>query len=104
MDGQVNLRDAVLKTISISIPNGKVYKLKDKVATLLVRYVTFILLYYRPRGLHLVEKHFLIDGQPISAAIFDFGLFFFHNAKNLMSSGFGPYFYLPKLEHYLEAR
>lgn len=63
-----------------------------------------IVFYCRPRGWHLVEKHVLIDDQPISASIFDFGLFFFHNAQTLIQSGVGPYFYLPKIEHYLEAR
>src|SRR5580692_3584829 len=94
LDGHVNLRDAVNRTISFVSPEGKSYKLNEKTATLLVR----------PRGWHLDEKHFLVDGKPISGALFDFGLFFFHNAKTLMSKGSGPYFYLPKIEHYLEAR
>jgi malate synthase len=94
MDGQVNLQDAVNKTITFSNPDGKQYKLNPKIATLLVR----------PRGWHLVEKHVLVDGQPISGSIFDFGLYFFHNAKTLLAHGSGPYFYLPKLESHLEAR
>src|SRR5258708_4420721 len=94
MDGQVNLQDAVNKTITFNNPDGKQYKLNPKIATLLVR----------PRGWHLVEKHCLIDGQPVSGSLFDFGLFFFHNAKNLLANGSGPYFYLPKMESYLEAR
>jgi malate synthase len=94
LDGHVNLRDAVNRTISFVSPEGKSYKLNEKTATLLVR----------PRGWHLDEKHFLVDGKPISGALFDFGLFFFHNAKNLLAHGTGPYFYLPKLESHLEAR
>lgn len=94
LQGQVNLRDAILRKISFVGDNGKVYQLKEKVAVLKVR----------PRGWHLVEKHFLIDNEPISASLFDFGLFFFHNAKNLLAQGTAPYFYLPKLESHLEAR
>jgi malate synthase len=94
LDGHINLRDAVNRTISFISPEGKSYKLNEKTATLLVR----------PRGWHLDEKHFLVDGKPISGALFDFGLFFFHNAKNLIARGTGPYFYLPKLESHLEAR
>ncbi|MGI0084838.1 MAG: malate synthase A [Nitrososphaerales archaeon] len=94
VEGQMNLRDAVCGTISFKSPEGKEYALSEKTATLMVR----------PRGLHLVEKHLLIDGKPISGSLFDFGLFFFHNAKVLMARGTGPYFYLPKLESYLEAR
>jgi malate synthase len=94
IEGQVNLRDAVRRTISFSNPDGKQYKLNEKTATLLVR----------PRGWHLPEKHVLVDGQPISASLFDFGLFFFHNARELLKRGSGPYFYLPKLESHLEAR
>ncbi|MGH7751916.1 MAG: malate synthase A, partial [Gemmatimonadales bacterium] len=92
--GQVNLRDAVERTISLTTPEGKVYRLNPTIATLLVR----------PRGWHLVEKHFLVDGQPISGSLFDFGLFFFHNAKRQVARGTGPYFYLPKMESHLEAR
>ncbi|WP_209978282.1 malate synthase A [Paenibacillus eucommiae] len=92
--GQVNLRDAVNRTIQFESPEGKTYRLNEKIATLIVR----------PRGWHLEEKHVLVDGQPVSAALFDFGLFFFHNAKALIEQGSGPYFYLPKLENHLEAR
>jgi malate synthase len=94
LEGQANLRDAVDGTISFVSPEGKRYELNDRVATLLVR----------PRGWHLQEKHFLVDGEPISASLFDFGLYFFHNAHRLMDKGSGPYFYLPKLESHLEAR
>src|SRR5215471_14974073 len=94
IQGQINVRDAVNRTITFSSPEGKQYTLNEKTATLLVR----------PRGWHLVEKHFLIDGQPISGGIFDFGLYFFHNAKKLIENGTGPYLYLPKLENHLEAR
>ena len=94
LDGQVNLRDAVRKTISFSNPDGKSYKLNENVATLVVR----------PRGWHLVEKHFLVDGELSSGSLFDFGLYFFHNAKELLSRESGPYFYLPKMESHLEAR
>ncbi len=94
LDGQINLRDAVRRTIRHVSPDGKSYSLKDSVATLMVR----------PRGWHLVEKHLLIDGRPVSASLFDFGLYFFHNARALIERGSGPYFYLPKLESHLEAR
>jgi len=94
IEGQLNLRDAVQGTISYLSPEGKHYRLGDNRATLLVR----------PRGWHLQEKHFLVRGQPISASLFDFGLFFFHNARALLDLGTGPYFYLPKLESHLEAR
>ncbi len=94
ISGQINLRDAVRRTITFSNPDGKQYTLNEKTATLLVR----------PRGWHLVEKHVLIDGKPVSGGIFDFGLYFFHNAKALLDRGTGPYFYLPKLENHLEAR
>jgi len=94
LDGQFNLRDAVNGVISYVSPEGKRYELSERTAVLMVR----------PRGWHLVEKHFLVDGQPISGGLFDFGLFFFHNAKALMAKGSGPYFYLPKLESHLEAR
>jgi malate synthase len=94
IEGQINLRDAVRRTISFGNPDGKQYKLNEKTATLLVR----------PRGWHLPEKHLLVDGQPISASLLDFGLFFFHNARELLSRGSGPYLYLPKLESHLEAR
>ena len=94
LDGQINLRDAVNGTIDFTSPEGKQYHLSEKPATLLVR----------PRGWHLNEKHLLVDGKPIAGGIFDFGLFFFHNAKTLLEKGSGPYFYLPKFESYLEAR
>lgn len=94
LDGQINLRDAVRKTISFQNEQGKSYKLNDQIATLMVR----------PRGWHLVEKGFEVDGKPMSGSLFDFGLFFFHNAKEQLDRGGRPYFYLPKMEHYLEAR
>jgi malate synthase len=94
LDGQINLRDAIKRTIEFTSPEGKKYKLNDKIATLLVR----------PRGWHLDEKHVLLGGKPISGSLFDFGLFFFHNAKQQIANGSGPYFYLPKLESHLEAR
>src|SRR2546425_698413 len=92
--GQRNVRDAVARTIAYTSPEGKRYALDAKTATLVVR----------PRGWHLVEKHLVVDGQPISASLFDFGLTFFHTAAALVASGSGPYFYLPKLESHLEAR
>jgi malate synthase len=94
VEGQVNLMDAIRRTIEFTSPEGKEYRLKEKIAVLLVR----------PRGWHLVEKHLLVDGRPVSGALFDFGLFFFHNAKELIKRGSGPYFYLPKMESHLEAR
>jgi malate synthase len=94
IEGQQNLRDAIRGTIRYESPEGKQYRLGSKLATLLVR----------PRGWHLDEKHFLVEGKPISGALFDFGLFFFHNARALLDKGTGPYFYLPKLENHLEAR
>ncbi|HYW43633.1 MAG TPA: malate synthase A [Bryobacteraceae bacterium] len=94
IEGQWNLRDAVRKTVRYQSPEGKQYELAGKIATLLVR----------PRGWHLVEKHFLVNDEPISGSLFDFGLFFFHNAKEQVARGTGPYFYLPKLESHLEAR
>ncbi|MSR77146.1 MAG: malate synthase A [Candidatus Omnitrophica bacterium] len=94
LEGQINLRNAVHRKIDFNSPEGKHYALNPKIATLMVR----------PRGWHLSEKHLLVDGHPISASLFDFGLFFFHNAKTLISQGTGPYFYLPKMESHLEAR
>ncbi|WP_042454819.1 malate synthase A [Neobacillus dielmonensis] len=94
IEGQINLRDAVRRTISFENPNGKKYQLKEKTAVLIVR----------PRGWHLEEKHILVDGKPISGSLLDFGLYFYHNAKELLARGSGPYFYLPKLESHLEAR
>ncbi len=95
MGGQINLRDAVAGTISFINPdNEKKYSLNEKCATLFVR----------PRGWHLEEKHIEIEGESISASLLDFGLYFFHNAQTLLKNGSGPYFYLPKLESYKEAR
>src|SRR3989440_5749085 len=94
IQGQINVRDAVKRTITFSSPEGKAYKLNEQTAVLLVR----------PRGWHLDEKHVLVDGKPISGALFDFGLYFFHNARELINRGTGPYFYLPKMESHLEAR
>ena len=93
INGQINLRDAVRRTISLE-QNGKTYLLNEKIATLVVR----------PRCWHLDEKHVLVDGQRISGGIFDFALFLFHNAKEQLARGAGPYFYLPKMESHLEAR
>jgi malate synthase len=94
VDGHINLRDAIRRTIEFQSPEGKAYQLKDQVAVLFVR----------PRGWHLVEKHVLVDGKPVAGGLFDFGLYLFHNAKELLSRGSGPYFYLPKMESHLEAR
>ena len=93
IEGQQNLFDAVRRTISLEA-KGKTYRLNAQIATLLVR----------PRGFHLDEKHVTVDGLPCPGAVFDFGLYFFHNAKELLARGTGPYFYLPKLEGHLEAR
>ncbi|HUL56863.1 MAG TPA: malate synthase A [Usitatibacter sp.] len=92
--GQINLRQAVDRTISFRSENGKTYALNEKTATLIVR----------PRGWHMLERHMLVDGEPVSASLFDFGLYFFHNAERLVERGSGPYFYLPKIESHLEAR
>ncbi len=94
IEGQANLCDAVEGSISFTSPEGKQYRLNPRVATLVVR----------PRGWHLEERHFTVDDRPISASLFDFGLYFFHNAKRLIAKGTGPYFYLPKMESHLEAR
>ena len=94
IEGQINLRDAIQRKIDFTQPNGKKYALQEKIATLMVR----------PRGWHLPEKHALLDGKPISGSLFDFSLFFFHNARTLLEKGSGPYFYLPKMESHLEAR
>ncbi|HLZ46283.1 MAG TPA: malate synthase A [Gemmatimonadales bacterium] len=93
IEGQLNLRDAVAGTIEFKTAD-KHYTLNPTVATLMVR----------PRGWHLIERHMTVDGEPVSASLFDVGLFFFHNAKALLAKGSGPYFYLPKLESHLEAR
>ncbi|HUS07778.1 MAG TPA: malate synthase A [Bryobacteraceae bacterium] len=94
LQGQLNLRDAVQGTIQFASPEGKQYKLKESTAVLLLR----------PRGWHLEEKHMEIAGAPISGSLFDFGLYFFHNAAASLKRGWGPFFYLPKLESHLEAR
>jgi malate synthase len=94
IQGQVNLRDAVDRTIRYVAPDGREYKLGNKLATLMMR----------PRGLHLTEKHVLIGSQPVPASLFDYGLFLYHNSDSLIDQGTGPYFYIPKLESYLEAR
>ncbi|MCW5576579.1 MAG: malate synthase A [Burkholderiales bacterium] len=94
IEGQINLRDAIRRTITFLSPEGKNYRLNEKTATLLVR----------PRGWHLMENHMQVDGAPVSGAIFDFALYFFHNAKEALARGSGPYFYLPKMESHLEAR
>jgi malate synthase len=94
LDGQINLRDAVRGAIEYTSPEGKTYRLNQKVASLLVR----------PRGWHLTEKHVWVDGQQASASLFDFAMYFFHNARYRVIHNLGIYFYLPKLEHYLEAR
>jgi len=94
IQGQINLRQAVDRTIGFKSAEGKCYQLDEKTATLIVR----------PRGWHLLERHMLVDGDPVSASLFDFGLFFFHNAEKLVAQGSGPYFYLPKIEGHLEAR
>ncbi len=92
--GQVNMRDAVRKSISFTSPEGKQYNLGSTIATLLVR----------PRGWHLTEQHVIVDGQPMSGALFDFGLYFFHNSKERIAQKSGIYLYLPKMESHLEAR
>jgi malate synthase len=94
VEGQANLRKAVRRTLTFRNPDGREYRLNDTVATLLVR----------PRGWHLVERHLLVDGAPISGSLFDFGLFTFHNAQALQKLGSNPYFYLPKMQSHLEAR
>ncbi|MBA2558199.1 MAG: malate synthase A, partial [Chloroflexi bacterium] len=94
VEGQVNLRDAVALRLAFTSPEGREYRLGEQVATLVVR----------PRGWHLVERHVLVDGVPISASLFDFGLFLFHNGTALVERGSGPYLYLAKLEGHFEAR
>lgn len=94
MQGQINLRDAIRRRIEFKSPEGKEYRLREAVATLFVR----------PRGWHLPEKHMLVDGETVSGSLFDFALFMFHNAKELLARRSGPYFYLPKMESRLEAR
>jgi len=94
LEGQANLTDAIDRTIEHVAPDGRVYRLNEKTATLMVR----------PRGWHLEERHVLVEGAAVSASLFDFGVFFFHNARRLLERGTGPYFYLPKMESHLEAR
>jgi malate synthase len=94
IEGQINVADAVRKTISYTSPEGKEYALGSKIATLLMR----------PRGWHLHEKHLRVDGAPASGSLFDFAMYFYHNARERLRHGSGTYLYLPKLEHYLEAR
>jgi malate synthase len=94
VDGQLNLRDAIDRTIDFTSPEGKSYALADDVATIVVR----------PRGWHLPEKHLLVDGERTSGSLTDFGLYFFHCAQKQLDHGLGPYFYLPKMESHLEAR
>jgi malate synthase len=94
IEGHVNLVDAVRRSIRFVSPDEKVYELQKDIATLIVR----------PRGWHLEERHLLVDGKPMSASLADFGLYFFHNAKELRTRGSGPYFYLPKMEGHREAR
>jgi malate synthase len=95
LDGHVNLRDAIRRTITHDdLSTGKQYRLNEKTAVLFVR----------PRGWHLEERHLWVNGAPMSGSLFDFGLYFFHNAKELLARGSGPYFYLPKLESHREAR
>src|SRR3954468_4346611 len=94
LEGQVNLRDAARRTLAYTSPEGKKYTLKEKIAVIIAR----------PRGWHMEEKHVFFRGQRVSASLFDWGLYFFHNAKPLLARGSGPYFYLPKLESHLEAR
>src|SRR5213595_3448433 len=93
IQGQINLKQAIRRELTLE-QNGKTYKLNDKIATLQVR----------PRGWHLAEKHVLVDGQRVSGGIFDFALFMFHNAREQIARGAGPFFYLPKMESHLEAR
>jgi malate synthase len=94
VNGQAHLMDAVRRSLGFTAPDGRRYALADRIATLVVR----------PRGWHLPEGHIAVDGNPVTASLFDFGLYFFHNASELLERGTGPYFYLPKLESHLEAR
>src|SRR4051812_33285944 len=94
LEGQRNIADAIRRTITFENPDGRQYKLNDEIATLVIR----------PRGWHLTERHILINGEPASASLVDFGLCFFHNARELLARGSGPYFYLPKLQSHIEAR
>ncbi|MEJ7789634.1 MAG: hypothetical protein WKF29_07090, partial [Thermoleophilaceae bacterium] len=92
--GQANLIDAIRGTLEHRADDGKEYRLDEETATLLVR----------PRGWHLVERHLTVDGEPVSGGLFDFALYLFHNARELLDRGSGPFYYLPKLESHLEAR
>lgn len=92
--GQINLKEAVRKSLEFTNPDGKLYSLNEKTA----------ILFLRPRGWHLEDKHIKVDGEPISASLMDFGLYFFHNVQEILNRGTGPYFYLPKLESHIEAR
>ncbi|SET75321.1 malate synthase [Salinibacillus kushneri] len=94
IQGQINLKDAVRRTIELTTEKGKKYELNDETAVLFVR----------PRGWHLEEKHLVVDGKPMSGSLFDFGLYFYHNAEKLIEAGTRPYFYLPKMESHWEAR
>ncbi len=94
LEGQINLREAVRRSLCYTGPQGKEYRLNEQLATLIVR----------PRGWHLHEKHLCVEGRPMSGGLFDFGLYLYHNAEELLSRGSGPYFYIPKLESHLEAR
>ena len=94
VEGQANVADAVRGRLAFTAPDGREYRLAERTATLLVR----------PRGWHLEERHLLVDGAPVSASLADFGLAFFHNAREQLDRGAGPYYYLPKLESHLEAR
>ena len=98
LDGQVNLFDAIRDQIDFTSPEGKEYRLRERELT---DRPTIIV---RPRGWHLLEDHIRVDGEPMAGALVDFGLYFFHNADELIRRGHGPYFYLPKLESHLEAR
>jgi malate synthase len=91
---QASCMDAVRRTLEYTSPEGKRYRLGERLATLVLR----------PRGWHLDERHVQVDGRPVPAGLFDFGMYFFHNARELLRRGSGPYFYLPKLESHLEAR
>jgi malate synthase len=94
VEGQASLREAVRRTLAFESAEGKRYRLNERTAVLMAR----------PRGWHLEEHHLTVDGKPVSASLFDFGLYFFHNVRELLARGTGPYFYLPKLESHLEAR
>ena len=94
LEGQINVRDAARGSIRFTTPEGREYTLGEVTATLVVR----------PRGLHLLERHLLVDGQPIAGSFFDFGISFFHNVHAQLERGTGPYFYLPKLQSHLEAQ